>query len=63
MLHLYSEIPPFSGHFGLRVCEIINFKTKLYVFKTVVLVFFFPVIYNMFYYIQSSEIQGNIVDI
>ena len=26
MIHLYSEIPPYSGYFGLGVCEIIGIK-------------------------------------
>ena len=26
MLHLYSEIPPYSGYFGLGACEIIRIK-------------------------------------
>ena len=53
MLHLYSEIPPYSGYFGLGVCEIISL-TLNYIFKTVVLVFFFLVIYNLLYLLKQA---------
>ena len=47
MLHLYRDISPYSGYFGPGVLRNDSNKTELYLFRTVVLIFFFQMTYNM----------------
>ena len=53
MLHLYSDISPYSGYIGPKSVEDCN-TTKSYIFRTVVLGFLFQVIYNMLYLLNQA---------